>query len=168
MVFAALTIPAQLSRGLLATVFVLSSLYHGTPCCCTSSDSGETQGNDCCASVDDGCAPVADSEVCCCCQHAPDEDLTVSTCCCSNTPPQSDNRCQGCCHCVEIPVTEGIIATPERIHKRVVGKVWLTDLDPLAGFPVSISCGKLRVADEFLHIPCAHNQRQATLCVWRN
>lgn len=168
MVLPALTIPAQFSRGLLATVLVLSSLYHEAPCCCTSPDSGESQGIGCCASVDGSCSPVADGEACCCCQHAPDEDSTASTDGCSNTPSQPDNRCQGCCHCIEMPVTEGIIATPERIDKSVVGNVWLTNFNPFATFPPSITSGELRAAHGLLRISCAHNQRQATLCVWRN
>jgi hypothetical protein len=161
MIFPALTTAGQLSRGLLAAIFALSGLYHGSPCCCSFLSCGETQENDC-------RSPLEDNEGCCCCQHSPDEDLTASSCCCSSTPPQSGNSCQGPCHCVQIPATEGIVATPERIEKREVKKDWLTDFKPTGTFPESIASVELRAEHQFRRDPCAHNQRQANLCVWRN
>ena len=157
----AMTIYAQLSRGLLATTFVLSSLFHGAPCCCSSLCCGESLGEDGCSTT------VEESQGCCCCQQSPHEE-SASSACCSTTPPQSDNSCQGSCQCVEIPVAEGIVAAPERIEKREVKKDWLTDFKPLADFPESIAGVELRAEHRFRRDPCAHNQRQANLCVWRN
>ena len=161
MMFPALTIYPQLSRGLLATLFTLSSLYHGAPCCCSTLSSGESHGEDC-------CSPVEVGEGCCCCQRSPEEELAGPTCCCSNTPPQSGNSCQGSCHCVEIPVTEGIVAKLERIENRKVEHDWPTDFKPIATFRGPIASVELRVEHQFRRDPCAHNQRQANLCVWRN
>ena len=160
MVFPALTINAQLSRGLLATVFVLSSLCHGAPCCCSSLSCGESQGEDCC-SAEDECEG-------CCCQHAPDEDAVAASCCSSNTLPQSCNSCQGSCHCVAIPVAEGIVAASERTEKRNFEEDWPTDFRPIATLPGSIASGELRAEHQFGRDPCAHNRLQASLCVWRN
>lgn len=161
MMFPALTIHPQLSRGLLATVFVLGGVCHGAPCCCSSFSCGESQG-------EDKCSPVDDGEGCCCCEHSSDEKLAGPTCCCSSTPPQSVNGCHGSCHCVDIPVTEGVVAASERTEKRKVEYDWLTDFKPIATFPGPIASVELRAEHHFRRDPCAHNQRQANLCVWRN
>jgi len=156
-----LTIPVRIMRGLLAVVFVVSNWFHSGSCCCASPSGGVTQ--------DDGrCCAVEATRGCCCSQPTADDELADSTCCCSKTSQQSSPGCQGACHCSASPLTEGIIAAPQRIQQKQDQKTWLTDFMPLAGISTANACVELRPEQKCPVDPRAHNLRQSILCVWRN
>lgn len=155
-----LTIPARIIRGLLAAVFVVSNLCHGSACCCASRPCGRLQNEARCCNVE-----AAQG---CCCQQSSDNELANSTCCCSKTSQQSSAGCQGTCHCSGSPLTEAVIALPQRIQQEQVQNAWLTDFNPLATNATSIARVERRPGQQFRSDPCAHNLRQAILCVWRN
>ena len=154
-----LTIPARILRGLLAAVFVMISCCHGGSCCCASLSCGGSQ--------DIGGCCVRDATQGCCCQQ-PSNELANSTCCCSKTSQQSNPGCQGTCHCSEPPLTEGVIAAPQRIQQKQVQSTWLTDFNAPIRMSASIASVDLRPEQQFARDPCAHNLRQSILCVWRN
>jgi len=154
-----LTIPARILRGLLAAVCVMSSCFHGGSCCCASL---------CCGGSQDigGCCTVQATQGCCCQQ--PSDELANSTCCCSKTSQQSNPGCQGTCHCSEPPPTEGVIVAPQRIPQKHVQTIWLTDFNAPVRMSALSASVELRLGQQFPGDPCAHNLRQAILCVWRN
>jgi hypothetical protein len=155
-----ITIPAQIKRGLLAVVFVMSNLFYGGPCCCASLSCGASQD-------EDHCCTVEATQGCCCCQQPSDDELASSTCCCSKTSQQSSTGCPGTCHCCESPLTEGIVAGPHRIQQEQVQKTWLTDFNQPAHISTSIASVEPRPEQQFPRDPCDHNLRQAILSVWR-
>lgn len=156
-----LTIPTRITRGLLAAVFVLSSLFHGGSCCCASLTCGGSQD-------DGGCCAVQATQGCCCCQQASDDELANSMCCCSKTSPRPNTSCPGTCHCSASPLTEAVVTAPQRIQQKHIQTIWLTDFNAPVRVSASIAKVDLRPEQQFPGNPCAHNLRQAILCVWRN
>ena len=155
-----LTITTRILRGLLAAVFVVGNVFHGGSCCCASSCSESRDGGECCA--------IEAIQLCCCCQKPSDDKLAQSTCCCSKTSPQSDTRCPGTCHCSASPPTEGVITATQRIPQKQVQTIWLTHINFHVGMSESSAGVEHRPEQQSPGDPCAHNLRQAILCVWRN
>ncbi len=156
-----LTIATQITRGLLAAVFVLSSLFHGGSCCCASLSCGESQD-------DGGCCAIEAHGCCCCCQQPSDDELANSTCGCSRTSSPSNTGCPGTRHCSASPLTEGVIVAPQRIQQKHVQTIGLTDFKAPVRMSASSGSAEVRPEHQFPGDPCAHNLRQAILCVWRN
>ena len=155
-----LSIPAKITRALLAVVCVMSNLFHAGGCCCASPPCGISQGEERC------CAVEANKG--CCCQQSPDVEIANSACCCSQTSQQSSAGCQGTCRCSASPLTEGIIAAPQRILPKQDQKTWLADFMPLVRISTSNASVELRPQQQCPGDPRAHNLRQSILCVWRN
>lgn len=154
------TISDQMQSGLLAAVIVVSNLLHIAPCCCASAQCG--------GSLDaGGCCAAETTQECCCCDQASADESASSTCCCSTTSQHSGAGCPGTCHCVSSP-TEAIIVAPQRFEQEDDQNSWVTDFNAPVRISAAVASVELRTDLQFPEDPCAHNLRQAILCVWRN
>jgi hypothetical protein len=155
------TISDRMQSGLLAAVFVVSNLFHIAPCCCASVACG--------GSLDAGfCCAAETTQECCCCDQASADDSASSTCCCSTTSQHSGASCPGTCDCSVSSPTEAIIVAPQRFEQELDQNSWVTDFNTPVRISANIASVELRTDLQFPEDPCAHNLRQAILCVWRN
>jgi hypothetical protein len=138
-------------RGLLSAVFVIGMMLPATACCCSSSAISK-----CC---------LADTQQDCCCDRASDCGEAELACCHSPQSSEPDSPCSCCC--VERPATDGIVAQHQRIELKHLQILWLA-ATPLSDASIASLTQAFEGNAHYSRDPCAHNLRQAILCVWRN
>ena len=152
---------ARLGRGLLAAVVVLAGMLPGIPCCCGSIP--------CCGSPDEnGLCAVDLSQECCCCNQTGSINSPEADCYCSKTSQNPSARGPGTCRCNERPVTEAVVIHDQRDEQHQDRSRWLTEPCPFIEVSESLATEELCIGQQDRIDPCAHNLRQAILCVWRN
>lgn len=156
-----LSIPARINRGLLAAVCVFAGMLPSVPCCCASLACCELQGAT-------SCSAVESTQKYCCCQESVRLGDSESACSCSKASANPGALFAGLCCCTERPATNAVVAVDHRDAQKRDRNDWLAEFSPFADPPASLTLDNIRSGPQCCCDSCAHNLRQAILCVWRN
>jgi hypothetical protein len=155
-----LSIPVRVGRALLAAIFFVCGMLPGTSCCCGSRCGDLSQGERSCCNSESDCS--------CCCRQSGNPNTSGDACCFSKQSEDTGATTTTDCCCLVSPVTYGIVDGVAQPDTKQDLSVWQNAIATAVDFTKPPATERLRSNVENRRDPCAHNLRQAILCVWRN